>query len=116
VLEHGGHEHVGALAADTRRHARAPELLGEDRRDQRIGLEAAAAILLRDRARRVAVLDQQLLPRLDLRVLERRHLAAARSGGPVAVRRQERAQVAAEGLVLGSVGEIHAAPPAKRTW
>ena len=62
VLEQGRNEHRGALGHHAARHAGPVELLVHDDGLEQVGLGAVAAVLLRDRARPVAVLDQQAEP------------------------------------------------------
>ena len=109
-FEHRRHQPVVAGVAG--RHASAGELFGDDARLQDVRLGAVAAVFARNRARRIALLDQQLLPFL-------RRVRAAGNRGPL-VRRlvlvavEERAHLVAERLVLGAVFEVHAILPTGR--
>ena len=107
-FEHRRHQPVVAGVAG--RNAGAGELLGDDARLEDVRLGAVAAVLLRNRARRVAVLDQQLLPRLRG---VRRLAGDGRLGGGrlVLVLVQEAAHFVAEGLVFGAVLQVHAGAP-----
>ena len=87
---------------------RRAELLGDDRRDQRLGAEAAAAVLARNRTR-VAAFDQEPLPGRELRIGEQPE-AAAFARRLCAMRSEKRAQLGAKRFVLGAVAEIHGSP------
>jgi hypothetical protein len=104
VLEQRGHEHRRTLGVHPARDAGAVELLVHDHRLEQVRRRAIAAVLLRDGARPVAVLDQQRQP---ARPLLGRHVdqAVARLGPLVGF--EERANLAAEALVLLAVFQIH---------
>src|SRR5690606_30886722 len=108
-LQQCRYEHGNALIGDAHRHTGAGELLGDDARFENIRLRAIAAIFLRNRARRITMLDQQALPFEQFRTRPRdgetpRRLAA--------VPGKKIAHFLTEGVVLRPIGEIHGVLPA----
>ena len=105
VLEQRRHEHRGALCVRCPRDdARAVELLVHDHGREQVGLGAVAAVLLRDRARPVAVLDQQREPARALRAETSIRLWA---GLESLCALEKRANFGAERFVLRAVFEVH---------
>src|SRR4029453_2748864 len=97
------------VPGDAARHPRAREPLVDDDRLEQVRLRPEAAVLARDRARRVAMLDQGALPGQHLLAGRAAAVAEAGAGSGLSVGRQERADVRSKGFVLGAVLEVHGA-------
>ena len=104
-LEQGWNKHGDALVRQPPWHARRSELLGDDARLEDVGFGAKAAIFAWNSTRGIAVLEQQLLPCHRVRSGTLRRARCGRR--TVAVGRDERAQLVAEGCVFGAVAQIH---------
>src|SRR5205085_9267538 len=83
VLDERRHEHARALAHDLVRGARTPELLGDDRRLERVGRLLGAAVAARNVAVEVAALDR-LQPERGRAIVD--DDAARHRGGTIRIR------------------------------
>src|SRR5262249_23137130 len=116
VLEQRGHEHARSLPHDLERRPRTLELLGDDRRLQRIGRLLRAAVATRHVPGEVAMLDRRLAERgravvgANRRARHGGDAVGLRSGGGVLggpVGREEAAHPLAVSFVLCAVAEVH---------
>src|SRR5207249_10764691 len=113
VLEQRGHEHARPLAHDLVGRTGATELIGDDRRLERIGGLLRAAVAPRHVAVEVAALDRQQAERGGARVgPDVRAGQVGEAGGSLAPRLppvldEESAPLGAEAFVLSAVAEVH---------
>ena len=108
-LEQCWHQHRNALPRQAGRRAGTGEFLRDDAGFEHIRLGAIAAILPRNGARGIAVLDQKALPGEQFRP---RTVAPAPAGRKtVAVRHQKGARLGTEGFIFCAVSQIHGCNP-----